>query len=121
MSSRPARTTLAGVSSSSADRRPAEHASEVADPVWVEVDVPRSLNWPRLLLLGAILGACAGLAATLIGQASATYSEGRALAYFTAFGIALGVLLAGVVGVVVDAVNHRGAGRRSDSARSTDH
>ena len=62
----------------------------------------RSPNFKRFIITGALLGLLAGFIAAVIGDPAPSYGGGSPLGYLGVMGAALGALLAGLVGVLVD-------------------
>ena len=62
----------------------------------------RSPNFKRFIITGALLGFLAGFIVSVIGDPAPSYGGGSQLGYLGVMGAALGALVAGFVGVLVD-------------------
>lgn len=62
----------------------------------------RSPNFKRFIITGALLGFLVGFAAAVFGDPAPSYMAGSQLGYLGVMGAALGALVAGLVGVLVD-------------------
>ena len=62
----------------------------------------RSPNFKRFIITGALLGFLVGFIAAVFGDPAPSYMAGSQLGYLGVMGAALGALVAGLVGVLVD-------------------
>ncbi len=63
---------------------------------------PRTPNYLRFIVTGAIVGFLAGAIFSLVGESAADYSAGSQLAFFGVLFAGLGALLAGLVAVLLE-------------------
>lgn len=68
---------------------------------------PRTPNFTRFLVIGAILGFVVGAAIAVIGPQAGNYSTNTAVGYLGALGAVLGLALAGATALVIDWLRHR--------------
>jgi purine-cytosine permease-like protein len=73
----------------------------------VNPERPRTPNFTRFLVIGAILGFVVGAAVAVVGPQAGNYSTNTAVGYLGVLGAVLGVALAGIVALVVDWLRHR--------------
>ena len=62
----------------------------------------RSPNFKRFIITGALLGFLVGFITAVFGDPAPSYMAGSQLGYLGVMGAALGALVAGLVGVLVD-------------------
>jgi purine-cytosine permease-like protein len=73
----------------------------------VNPERPRTPNFTRFLVIGAILGFVVGAAIAVIGPQAGNYSTNTAVGYLGALGAVLGLALAGATALVIDWLRHR--------------
>jgi uncharacterized protein involved in exopolysaccharide biosynthesis len=73
----------------------------------VNPERPRTPNFTRFLVIGAILGFIMGAVFAVVGPQAGNYSTNTAVGYLGALGAVLGLALAGVVALVIDWLRHR--------------
>ena len=67
-------------------------------------------NFTRFLITGAVLGIIVGALIGAYGTDAPNYDSGTEIAYLAAFGLLLGLGLAGLVAIVLDAWLRRRSG-----------
>lgn len=68
---------------------------------------PRTPNFTRFLVVGAILGLAVGAVIGVVGPQAGNYSTNTAVGYLGALGAVLGLAVGGAVALVIDWLRHR--------------
>ena len=63
---------------------------------------PRTPNYLRFIVTGAILGFVVGAVVSLVGEAAPNYSSGSQIAFFGVMFAGIGALLAGLLAVLLE-------------------
>jgi MFS superfamily sulfate permease-like transporter len=78
----------------------------VPEPVayadWVRSAPPRTPNYLRFIVTGAIIGFLGGAIFSLVGESAADYSASAQIAFFGVMFAGIGALLAGLVAVLLE-------------------
>ena len=78
----------------------------VSEPVayagWVKPAPPRTPNYLRFIVTGAILGFVAGAVFSLVGESAPDYSSGAQVAFFGVIFGGIGALLAALLAVLLE-------------------
>jgi MFS family permease len=69
---------------------------------FVKTARPRTPNYLRFIVTGAVLGFLVGVVISLAGEKAPDYSAGSQLAFFGVLCGGIGALLAGLVGVLLE-------------------
>jgi hypothetical protein len=73
----------------------------------VSPEPPRTPNFTRFLLAGAVLGFVVGAIIAIIGPQAGNYSTNTAIGYLGVLGAVIGLALAGAVALLLDWLRHR--------------
>lgn len=71
------------------------------------LEPPRTPNFTRYLVVGAVLGFVVGAAIALVGPDAGNYTSNTAIGYLGVFGAVIGLALGGLVAIVLDWLRHR--------------
>ena len=74
----------------------------VAYAEWVRPAPPRTPNYLRFIVTGAIIGFLGGAIFSLVGESAADYSASAQIAFFGVMFAGIGALLAGLVAVLLE-------------------
>jgi MFS superfamily sulfate permease-like transporter len=74
----------------------------VAYAEWVRSAPPRTPNYLRFIVTGAIIGFLGGAIFSLVGESAADYSATAQIAFFGVMFAGIGALLAGLVAVLLE-------------------